>query len=176
MTFNNNGFTENGGGTRRGSGGDTETQEPNILTIDDEETKEVLDSVSSETAREILSSVQESEKTPAALADGLGTSTQNVRYHLDKLEAAGLVEVGGTRYSEKGREMSVYEYSETAPVVVIGVREELSLSDETEDARRSRGDDRARDDNAEDDSRERVPMLYAEDKRRGASRPSARPG
>jgi len=121
MTFTNDNLTGKGSAVERKEAAGSETEEPTVLTIEDEETHEVLNSVSSETAREILSSVQESEKAPAELADELGTSTQNVRYHLDNLEDAGLVEVGGFRYSKKGREMSVYRYSENAPVIVIGI-------------------------------------------------------
>lgn len=95
-------------------------EEPDVLTIDDEKTEEVLNSVASETARSVLASVQERGKTPGEISETLDTSTQNIRYHLDKLEAAGLVEVGGMRYSEKGREMSVYEAAESPPVIVIG--------------------------------------------------------
>lgn len=91
-----------------------------VLTIDDEKTDEVLSSVSSETAREILTSVHDSPKIPIDLADELGTTTQNVRYHLDNLEQAGLVEVCDVCYSEKGREMSVYQPSDTPSMLVFG--------------------------------------------------------
>jgi predicted ArsR family transcriptional regulator len=91
-----------------------------ILTIDDEETEQVLSSVSSETAREILTSVHDSPKIPIDLADELGTTTQNVRYHLDNLEDAGLVEVCDICYSEKGREMSVYQPSDAPSMLVFG--------------------------------------------------------
>ncbi|MFP4189280.1 MAG: ArsR/SmtB family transcription factor [Halobacteriales archaeon] len=93
---------------------------PEVLTIDDEKTDEVLSSVSSETAREILTSVHDSPKIPIDLADELGTTTQNVRYHLDNLEEAGLVEVCDICYSEKGREMSVYEPSDSPSMLVFG--------------------------------------------------------
>jgi len=102
---------------------ETENEEdstPDVLTIDDEETDEVLSSVSSETARGILASVHDSPKIPIDLADELDTTTQNVRYHLDNLEEAGLVEVGDVCYSEKGREMSVYEPSDAPSVLVFG--------------------------------------------------------
>ncbi len=91
-----------------------------VLTIDDEKTDEGLSSVSSETAREILTSVHDSPKIPIDLADELGTTTQNVRYHLDNLEQAGLVEVCDVCYSEKGREMSVYQPSDTPSMLVFG--------------------------------------------------------
>jgi predicted ArsR family transcriptional regulator len=91
-----------------------------VLTIDDEKTDEVLSSVSSATAREILTSVHDSPKIPIDLADELGTTTQNVRYHLDNLEDAGLIEVCDVCYSEKGREMSVYQPSDTPSMLVFG--------------------------------------------------------
>ena len=91
-----------------------------VLTIDDERTDEVLSSVSSETARRILTSVHDSPKIPTDLAEELGTTTQNIRYHLDNLEEAGLVEVGDVCYSEKGREMYVYEPSDAPSMLVFG--------------------------------------------------------
>lgn len=99
---------------------DERQEEPDVLTIDDERTDEILSSVSSETAREILVSVHGSPKIPTDLADELGTTTQNVRYHLDNLEEAGLVEVCDICYSEKGREMSVYQPSDAPSMLVFG--------------------------------------------------------
>lgn len=101
-----------------------ESSTPDVLTIDDETTREVLSSVSSETALRILSSVHEEPKIPMDLADELDMSTQNVRYHLDNLEEAGLVEVGDICYSEKGREMSVYQPSESPSVLIFGKEED----------------------------------------------------
>jgi len=103
----------------------TETEEDaEVLTIDDEETKEILDSVSCGTTRRILVLVLEASRTPKEISELLDTSTQNVRYHLNKLEEAGLVEVTDFRYSEKGREMSVYE-SPGAPVIFLGTGEKM---------------------------------------------------
>jgi predicted ArsR family transcriptional regulator len=93
---------------------------PDVLTIDDEMTDEVLSSVSSETARRILTSVHDTPKIPIDLAEELDTTTQNIRYHLDNLEDAGLVEVGDICYSEKGREMYVYEPSDAPSMLVFG--------------------------------------------------------
>jgi DNA-binding transcriptional ArsR family regulator len=91
-----------------------------VLTIDDERTDEVLSSVSSETARRILTSVHDSPKIPTDLAEELDVTTQNVRYHLDNLEEAGLVEIKDVRYSEKGRVMSVYRPAESPLMIVFG--------------------------------------------------------
>jgi predicted ArsR family transcriptional regulator len=104
--------------------GDEDEQEdetnPDVLTIDDEETDEVLSSVSSETARQILTSVHDAPKIPVDLAEELDTTTQNIRYHLENLEDAGLVEVTDVCYSEKGREMYVYEPSDAPSMLVFG--------------------------------------------------------
>jgi len=99
---------------------DEEESTPDVLTIDDETTRDVLSSVSSETALSILSSVHDEPKIPMDLAEELDTSTQNIRYHLDNLEEAGLVEVGDICYSEKGREMSVYQPAESPSVLIFG--------------------------------------------------------
>jgi len=93
---------------------------PDVLTIDDEKTDEVLSSVSSETARQILTSVHDAPKIPIDLAEELDTTTQNIRYHLENLEGAGLVEVTDVCYSEKGREMYVYEPSDAPSMLVFG--------------------------------------------------------
>jgi len=104
--------------------GDEDEQEdetnPDVLTIDDEKTDEVLSSVSSETARQILTSVHDAPKIPVDLAEELDTTTQNIRYHLENLEDAGLVEVTDVCYSEKGREMYVYEPSDAPSMLVFG--------------------------------------------------------
>ena len=80
----------------------------------------MIGSVSSDTALDILDSVHESPKVSTELADELGVTTQNVRYHLDNLEDAGLVEVEDVRYSEKGRVMSVYRPAESPLMIVFG--------------------------------------------------------
>jgi predicted ArsR family transcriptional regulator len=80
----------------------------------------VIGSVSSETALGILESVHDSPKVSTELADELGMTTQNARYHLDKLEEAGLIEVEDICYSEKGRVMSVYKPAESPLLLVFG--------------------------------------------------------
>jgi predicted transcriptional regulator len=69
---------------------------------------QVFTALAAETAREILRALHEEPTTKSALATQLDTSIQNVSYHLEKLEAAGLVAPEETWYSTKGREMDVY--------------------------------------------------------------------
>jgi DNA-binding transcriptional ArsR family regulator len=73
-----------------------------------DEADQLFDALAAGTAREILRALHEEPTTKSALSSQLDTSIQNVSYHLEKLEAAGLVAAEETWYSTKGREMDVY--------------------------------------------------------------------
>lgn len=77
----------------------------------------MLEALSSDTARSIVLELSGSPATPGEVADRVGSSIQNVSYHLSNLEDAGLVTVVGTRYSEKGYEMQVYARAVSALVI-----------------------------------------------------------
>lgn len=91
-----------------------------VLWLDDEEAEALIGSLSSETARSVLTALHEGPKTASELSDSVDTSLQNVRHHLGNLQEAGLVEVRDTRYSVKGREMNVYGPVQDSLVVAIG--------------------------------------------------------
>jgi DNA-binding transcriptional ArsR family regulator len=76
-----------------------------VATLQDADVFEVL---SSATARRILRSLRSSPATASTVADDLEVSLQVAAYHLDRLEAVGLVAPVATTYSEKGRSMDVY--------------------------------------------------------------------
>jgi DNA-binding transcriptional ArsR family regulator len=97
--------------------------EPRVIGVDEEDAEALVDALSSETARSILSSVHEEPATASQLAEGTETSLQNAQYHIEKLEAADLLEVVDTRYSAKGREMKVYGAT-NAPVVLFAGSQE----------------------------------------------------
>ncbi|WP_396610910.1 helix-turn-helix domain-containing protein [Haloferax sp. S1W] len=99
---------------------DREERDPRVIGLDSEEADDFLGAISSSTARSMLSTLHESPATPSDLATEVDTSLQNVQYHLGNLSEAGLIEVTGTRYSEKGREMNVYAPADRALVVVAG--------------------------------------------------------
>ena len=94
-----------------------------VLGIDNEQTSEVLDAISSETARAILSHVYADPSTPSVIAEDIDESVQTVSYHLQKLQDAGAIEVADTRYSEKGHEMNVYGPADDPVVVFVGTDE-----------------------------------------------------
>jgi len=90
--------------------------DPEVLDVDQAGDK--LDVLSSETARKILLALYQSPAPVSELAEVVDTSIQNVRYHIEKLQQAELVELVDTWYSEKGNEMNVYA-PRNAPLVVF---------------------------------------------------------
>jgi len=81
---------------------------------------DVFDALSSGTARDVFAALYDAPRPVSELSDAVDTSLQNVGYHLDRLESAGLVEVVDTRYSSKGVRMDVYAPAGGALVVVAG--------------------------------------------------------
>ncbi|MFB6296563.1 MAG: helix-turn-helix domain-containing protein [Halobacteriales archaeon] len=100
-----------------------ESAGPRLVNMDDEVADDVFAALSSDTAREILSQLYEDPATASDVAEGADTSLQNARYHLDKLESAGLIEAVDTWYSSRGTEMTVYAPT-NEPLVVAAGREE----------------------------------------------------
>ena len=95
-----------------------------LLWLDDEETERLIGSLSSETARSILTTLHERPATASEVADAVDTSVQNARHHIDNLLDADLVRVVETRRSVKGREMNVYGPVEDDLVVCVGREDE----------------------------------------------------
>lgn len=97
--------------------------EVQVLGVNEDETADVFEALSSDTARRILTAVYDEPAPPSELAERLDFSLQNVSYHLDNLEDADVVQVADTRYSEKGKEMSVYAPADDPVVVFVGTEE-----------------------------------------------------
>jgi DNA-binding transcriptional ArsR family regulator len=91
-----------------------------VLDIEGVEADKAFEALSSETARRILSHVYEQPSTPPEIRDEVGTSLQNVHYHLGRLEDAELIEPAGVGYSEKGNEMIIYAPKSEAVVLFAG--------------------------------------------------------
>ena len=100
--------------------------DPRVVGLDSEAADELIAALSSSTARRILATLHEDPAPPGELADRVDTSLQNAQYHLEKLEDAGAIEVVGTAYSEKGREMSVYGPADSPLVIFAGEQERAS--------------------------------------------------
>jgi DNA-binding transcriptional ArsR family regulator len=91
-----------------------------VLWLDDEDAERLIGSLSSDTARSILTALHERPSTASELAERIDTSVQNVRHHLKNLQDAGAITVSDTRYSVKGREMNVYAPTDDSLVVCVG--------------------------------------------------------
>lgn len=98
---------------------------PEILSLSD--AGDVMDALSAETARSLLNHVYETPATASELATSAETTLQNTQYHLTRLQAVGLIEVVGTWYSEKGREMAVYGAKNDPMVIFAGGGEEADI-------------------------------------------------
>lgn len=78
------------------------------VVVDGETDSDLLQVLSSATAREILHTLTDEPGTASDVANAVGQSIQNVTYHLDRLREVDLIEPAGTWYSQKGKEMTVY--------------------------------------------------------------------
>ncbi|MFB6085548.1 MAG: ArsR/SmtB family transcription factor [Halodesulfurarchaeum sp.] len=94
--------------------------EPRVVALDGSGVDEVFEALASETRRGMLEELYDEPSTPSELASHTDTSLQNIHYHLEKLVDVDLVEPVGTRYSEKGAEMSVFAPTSDPLVVVEG--------------------------------------------------------
>jgi len=97
---------------------------PAVLSLDDDATRDVIEALSSETAYDIFRLLNETPATPARISEQLDQSVQNVHYHLENLESAGVIEVTDTCYSEKGREMSVYVVAADPTLLFLGTEDD----------------------------------------------------
>lgn len=100
--------------------------DPRVVGLDSEEADDLIAALSSTTARQLLAELHEEPAPPGELADRADTSLQNAQYHLEKLEDADAIEVVGTAYSEKGREMRVYGPADSPLVIFAGEKERAS--------------------------------------------------
>lgn len=97
----------------------TPRERTNII-VDDEQPSDVLQTVSSDTAQQILATLDGEPATTSDIAGAIDTSIQNAKYHLDRLCEADVVEAVDTWYSRKGVEMTVYALSVEELVVQFG--------------------------------------------------------
>lgn len=103
-----------------------DTSEAQFIALEDAEG--ALNALATETGREILAVLREDALPPSEIADAVGTSIQNITYHLTRLEAAGIVDTVDTWYSSRGREMDVYAVTADPLVFCIGDPSEIAIA------------------------------------------------
>jgi predicted transcriptional regulator len=89
-----------------------------IVELTTDET--VFEPLTNDTARQIISILADSPQTASAIAADMQMSLQNVCYHLDRLQTAGLIDAVGRRHSSKGKEMTVYGLITESIVLRLG--------------------------------------------------------
>lgn len=94
------------------------TQEsPRVIDLGDEESEAIFNALASDTSRAIYRALYNEAATASQIAEKVDTSVQNVRYHVEKLEQAGLIDQVDTWYSSRGNEMAVYAAMDQALIV-----------------------------------------------------------
>ncbi|WP_435359458.1 ArsR/SmtB family transcription factor [Haloarchaeobius sp. DFWS5] len=100
-------------------------QAPRVVDLEGDDADKVFSALSSDTARRIYTCLNEEPRTPSDVAEAIDSSIQNVRYHLEKLEDAGLIDVVDVWYSSRGNEMNVYAPT-SGPLIVSGDEQRAS--------------------------------------------------
>ncbi|MFB6195113.1 MAG: ArsR/SmtB family transcription factor [Haloplanus sp.] len=93
-----------------------------VLEVGTDGADDALQALSSRTARTVVSALEDGPKTASDVADAeaVDTSLQNVHYHLNRLEDAGVVDVVDTADADRGRRMDVYATTGSPLVIVAG--------------------------------------------------------
>lgn len=100
-----------------------------LVDLNEDKTKKLAETITSETSRKILNHLAEKEDSEANMAKELNFPISTVHYHLQKLTEANLVVVEEFHYSKKGREVNHYKlankYIIIAPKKVSGLKQAL---------------------------------------------------
>jgi DNA-binding transcriptional ArsR family regulator len=93
------------------------TEDIIVLEPGDERAQKIGKAISSQTANDILHILSRGSQTASDLTELLHIPMGTLKYHIDNLLEAGLVEIAETRYSIKGREVKVYRLKDQLVIV-----------------------------------------------------------
>ena len=82
------------------------------------ESDPIFDALRSKTARRIFTILHEEPTNISDIAAEIDSSVQNVSYHVEKMETAGLITPVDTWYSSQGKEMDVFAAT-SQPLVLV---------------------------------------------------------
>jgi DNA-binding transcriptional ArsR family regulator len=103
------------------------TEEVIVLQPGDERAQKIGKAIASQTANDILHILQDGPKTASDLCGVMNIPMGTVKYHIENLLDAGLLEVAETRYSVKGREIKVYALKDQLLIVTPAVKNIRSI-------------------------------------------------
>ncbi|MDD1715716.1 MAG: helix-turn-helix domain-containing protein [Methanolinea sp.] len=102
-------------------------QEVVVLQPGDERAQKIGKAIASQTANDILHMLQNRLMTATDLAESLKIPMGTVKYHIENLLDAGLLEVRERKYSVKGREVKVYGLKDQLLIVAPKVQNIRSI-------------------------------------------------
>ncbi len=88
-----------------------------VLEPGDERAKKIGKAMANESATAILSALKEGDLTLSEISERMSQPMTTVKYHVENLLDAELIEVRKIRYSEKGREVKVYGVNDRLVIV-----------------------------------------------------------
>jgi ArsR family transcriptional regulator len=87
-----------------------EKTEKNLLILQlSEDSKKIFRLLSNETSIRILKMLDKRSMSAGDLADELEMRTNTLKYNLDSLLEVGLIRIRQVKWSQKGREIKIYE-------------------------------------------------------------------
>jgi DNA-binding transcriptional ArsR family regulator len=98
-----------------------------VLQPGDERAQKIAKAISSQTANDILHLLGDGSKSATDITEVLSLPMGTVKYHIDNLLEAGLIEISETRYSVKGREVKIYQLRDQLLIVAPRVKNIRSL-------------------------------------------------
>lgn len=99
-----------------------------LVSLDDEESKELAQVLSNPTSRKLLDALSEKKATESDLAKKLGIPLSTVHYNLRQLVKAKLVEVKEFHYSAKGKEVNHYSLANKTVIIAPKQQHESMLA------------------------------------------------
>jgi len=94
-----------------------------VMEPGDERAQRIAKAMASQTASDILSALRDAPLSAAEIADRLSIPLTTLKYHVENLADAGLIEVVRTRWSSKGREVKVYGLTSRLIIVTPPVKD-----------------------------------------------------
>ncbi len=98
-----------------------------VLEPGDDRAKKIGKALSNASSSDILHLLGEGEKTLSELSESLAQPITTVKYNVENLLDAGMIDIVRTRYSEKGRVVKVYGVRDQVVIVSPGRADVKSL-------------------------------------------------
>ncbi|NVO67832.1 ArsR/SmtB family transcription factor [Methanofollis tationis] len=94
-----------------------------VMEPGDERAQRIAKAMASQTASDILSALRDAPLSAAEIADRLAIPLTTLKYHVENLADAGLIEIVRTKWSSKGREVKVYGLTSRLIIVTPPVKD-----------------------------------------------------